>query len=68
MLQRVVDHGGYYEWYKLDGTPVGSGTYRGTAGVLFTASEALRAAAAEALNHSDLTPETLIFVPGVSLS
>ena len=49
MLQRVVDHGGYYEWYKLDGTPVGSGTYRGTAGVLFTASEALRAAAAEAL-------------------
>ena len=47
MLQRVVDHGGYYEWYKLDGTPVGSGTYRGTAGVLFTASEALREAASK---------------------
>lgn len=49
MLQRVVDHGGFYEWYKLDGTPVGSGTYRGTAGVLFSASEALRAAACQRL-------------------
>ena len=50
MLQRVVDSG-FYEWYKLDGTPVGSGTYRGTAGVLFTANELLRAAAEEALEQ-----------------
>ena len=49
MLQRVVDRGGFYEWYKLDGTPVGSGTYRGTAGVLFRANEMLRAAALERL-------------------
>ena len=48
MLQRVVDSG-FYEWYKLDGTPVGSGTYRGTAGVLFTANELLRAAASRQL-------------------
>ncbi len=49
MLQRVADQGGFYEWYKLDGTPVGSGTYRGAAGVLFRADEMLRAAAAQAL-------------------
>ena len=49
MLQRVVDQGGFYEWYKLDGTPVGSGTYRGAAGVLFQADKMLRAAARERL-------------------
>ncbi len=53
MLQRVVDSGGFYEWYKLDGTPVGSGTYRGTAGVLFTANELLRIAAAEKLTTQE---------------
>lgn len=41
MLQRTVD-GGFYEWYHLDGTPVGSGTYRGTAGVLYRAIKVLR--------------------------
>ena len=51
MLQRVVDHNGFYEWYKMDGTPVGSGTYRGTAGVLYRANEMLRAAAAEKLKE-----------------
>jgi cellobiose phosphorylase len=49
MLQRVADQGGFYEWYKLDGTPVGSGTYRGAAGVLFKADEMLRAAARKKL-------------------
>ena len=37
MLLRTVE-GGFYEWYHLDGTPVGSGTYRGTAGVLYKAN------------------------------
>ena len=41
MLQRTVDSG-FYEWYHLDGTPVGSGTYRGTAGVLYKAIKMLR--------------------------
>ena len=41
MLQRTVD-GGFYEWYHLDGTPVGSGTYRGTAGVLHRAIKVLQ--------------------------
>ena len=49
MLQRVADQGGFYEWYKLDGTPVGSGTYRGAAGVLYQANEMLREAAREKL-------------------
>lgn len=43
MLQRTVE-GGFYEWYHLDGSPVGSGTYRGTAGVLFKANRMLREA------------------------
>ena len=49
MLQRVPEQGGFYEWYKLDGSPVGSGTYRGAAGVLFRADEMLRAAARQKL-------------------
>lgn len=47
MLRRTVADPGFYEWYHLDGTPVGSGTYRGTAGVLFKASRMLRGAAAK---------------------
>ena len=50
MLQRVPEQGGFYEWYKLDGSPVGSGTYRGAAGVLFRADEMLRAAARQRLD------------------
>ena len=51
MLQRVVDNKGFHEWYKLDGTAVGSGTYRGAAGVLYTADRMLRAAAREKLEE-----------------
>lgn len=53
MLQRVADQGGFYEWYKLDGTPVGSGTYRGAAGVLYLANKALRAAALQRLEEKE---------------
>ncbi|MDO4195821.1 MAG: hypothetical protein Q4D33_06670 [Prevotellaceae bacterium] len=42
MLQRVVDNHGFYEWYSVDGKPMGSGTFRGEAGVLHTAIETLR--------------------------
>ena len=45
MLRRTVADPGFYEWYHLDGTPVGTGTYRGTAGVLFKANRMLREAA-----------------------
>lgn len=47
MLERTVNDPGFYEWYHLDGTPVGTGTYRGTAGVLFKANRMLREAASK---------------------
>ncbi|MBO4558424.1 MAG: hypothetical protein J5693_07440 [Bacteroidales bacterium] len=47
MLERAVADGGFYEWYHIDGTPVGSGTYRGAAGVLYKANRMLREAASE---------------------
>jgi hypothetical protein len=34
MVRRVIANDGFYEWYSLDGKPSGSGTYRGSAGVL----------------------------------
>lgn len=43
MLERVVNNNGFYEWYAVDGTPSGSGTFRGEAGVLHKAIEDLRA-------------------------
>lgn len=37
MVKRVKDNNGFYEWYSVDNKPRGSGTFRGEAGVLFTA-------------------------------
>ncbi|HRN57825.1 MAG TPA: hypothetical protein PLL71_15305 [Agriterribacter sp.] len=37
MVKRVKDNNGFYEWYSVDNRPRGSGTFRGEAGVLFTA-------------------------------
>jgi len=37
MLQRVKDNNGFYEWYTVDNEPRGSGTFRGSAGVLYKA-------------------------------
>ena len=42
MLQRVVENKGFYEWYTPAGEPMGSGTFRGEAGVLFKANALLR--------------------------
>jgi len=42
MFERVVRNNGFYEWYALDGTPSGSGTFRGEAGVLHKAIEDFR--------------------------
>ena len=42
MLERVVKNNGFFEWYKIDGTPSGSGTFRGSAGVLHKAIEDFR--------------------------
>ena len=34
---RVVKNDGFYEWYTIDNQPKGSGTFRGSAGVLYKA-------------------------------
>ena len=35
MTSRVVKNDGFYEWYTVDNKPKGSGTFRGSAGVLY---------------------------------
>lgn len=42
MLSRAVENHGFYEWYTPAGEPMGSGTYRGEAGVLYKCNEMLR--------------------------
>lgn len=37
MVKRVKDNNGFYEWYTVDNEPRGSGTFRGSAGVLYKA-------------------------------
>ncbi len=34
MVDRVIANDGFYEWYSVDNEPRGSGTFRGSAGVL----------------------------------
>ncbi|MGV8877710.1 MAG: GH36-type glycosyl hydrolase domain-containing protein [Sphingobacteriaceae bacterium] len=42
MLQRVVNNDGFYEWYSRDNQPQGSGSFRGEAGVLWSAINELK--------------------------
>ena len=35
MTERVVKNDGFYEWYTVKNEPEGSGTFRGSAGVLY---------------------------------
>ncbi len=37
MVRRVKENDGFFEWYTVDNEPKGSGTFRGSAGVLYTA-------------------------------
>ncbi|MBK8503892.1 MAG: hypothetical protein IPL46_17775 [Saprospiraceae bacterium] len=37
MVHRVVVNDGFFEWYTVDNKPMGSGTFRGSAGVLWKA-------------------------------
>jgi len=39
MTERVVTNDGFFEWYTVDNEPTGSGTFRGSAGVLYKAIE-----------------------------
>ena len=47
MLDRVIKHDGFYEWWTRDNQPKGSGSFRGAAGVLIEAIQELRAWAEE---------------------
>jgi glycogen debranching enzyme len=37
MVKRVKDNDGFFEWYTVENKPKGSGTFRGSAGVLYKA-------------------------------
>ena len=37
MVKRVKDNDGFFEWYSINNEPRGSGTFRGSAGVLYKA-------------------------------
>lgn len=41
MTSRVVKNDGFYEWYTVDNKPEGSGTFKGSAGVLYKSIELL---------------------------
>ena len=44
MIERVISHHGFFEWYDVrTGEPKGSGDFRGEAGVLYDAIQAVRA-------------------------
>lgn len=47
MTERVSKNKGFYEWYTVDNKPTGSGTFRGSAGVLYKAIEMLEKAIEE---------------------
>jgi glycogen debranching enzyme len=49
MVKRVIDNNGFFEWYSVDNKPRGSGTFRGEAGVLYTAIRMFE----EAINKTD---------------
>ena len=42
MMDRVLKHDGFYEWWTPDNQPKGSRTFRGSAGVLIEAITELR--------------------------
>jgi hypothetical protein len=39
MMDRVIVNNGFFEWYRVDGTPAGSAEFKGSAGVLARAIE-----------------------------
>lgn len=47
MLDRVIANDGFYEWYSVNNEPRGSGTFRGSAGVLAKAITMLKTWAQE---------------------
>ena len=46
MIRRVADNRGFYEWYSVKNEPMGAGTFKGSAGVLYKAAQMFDAWAA----------------------
>jgi len=42
MIRRVLENNGFFEWYKIDGSPAGSAEFKGSAGVLGKSISMLR--------------------------
>ena len=42
MLTRVIENDGFYEWYTIDNEPMGSATFKGSAGILYDAVQNLK--------------------------
>ncbi len=55
MVERVLKHGGFYEWWSVQNQPHGSGTFRGEAGVLCEAIDELRRWARRAVSGGKAT-------------
>ena len=47
MIDRVIKNNGFYEWYTVDGKPAGSASFKGSAGVLYTAITTLQESASQ---------------------
>jgi len=67
MLKRVIKNHGFNEWYRPDGEPMGSGTFRGEAGVLYTAIKMLRNAKNDSFYACSLKTRLHDFPPCVCM-
>jgi putative alpha-1,2-mannosidase len=63
MLERVIKHRGFYEWWTPDNQPKGSAKFRGSAGVLIEAIQELREWARHR-SSNNLAPLATIKAPG----
>src|SRR5690606_30698246 len=52
MLDRVLANDGFYEYYSIDNEPRGSGSFRGSAGVLYDAISLLEEYAESETDHA----------------
>ena len=66
MLSRVVENQGFNEWYTPAGEPMGSGTFRGEAGVLYKAIQLLRNWAKKELATAILNDKNLNLVDSMA--
>ena len=66
MLTRVIENKGFNEWYTPAGEPMGSGTFRGEAGVLYKTIQMLRTWAKQELVNSVLNDASLTKVDSMA--